>query len=336
MNYKNISLLSYSLDPSELKSLIPNGLELDLYDNKAIVTINIFKTCESKIKGSRFCFKTNQSQFRLLVSVKSGNERGFFCITSYSNSLIDSTTPNLISKPKNKKKKIDLILKNKLFSLVERSFLRKKYQTILSWKIKEKTIEKTHFFEFLNDRKYFFIKKNKHTLKSKFHLNTFKPYKMLIVSCKLPIIEDCEKFILKEAIYVKRLSITLDAFKPFIAPILFFDGKCGFCNAVLRLILKLDKKRIIKIAPNDGLTAQSSIDLLRAQDRIILLDDLGISEGALAFLRILDYLPWIKILFYPLKLLPLSILNYCYDKVAKHRSKCNLKIKTIEDERLLP
>jgi predicted DCC family thiol-disulfide oxidoreductase YuxK len=336
MKYKNVALLSYSVEPSKLTNLIPKGLELDLFDNKAIVTINTFKIIAKKNKRNSHCFKRQPIQFHVLVSVRASNQKGFFAIFSYSNSWVDSIASTLIFKSKCKFKKIDLILKNNLFSLIERGFFRKKKQTLISWKKKQISFEKSIFNEFLCNRHYFFIKKNKHILKSKFCITSTKPYEMLIINTPLPILTDALPLVFKEPVYIKRMEVALDPFKPVITPILFFDGKCGFCNAVLRLILNLDKERIIKIAPNDGMTANCLIDVLRAQDRIILLDDLGISEGALAFLRILDYLPKIKVFFYPLRLLPLSFLNFCYDRVAKYRSKCNLKLKPIEDDRLLP
>lgn len=120
------------------------------------------------------------------------------------------------------------------------------------------------------------------------------------------------------------------------SPIIFFDSKCGFCNRCVLLLLYLDTKKRLKFAPNDGITAKNFLPQPILNDRLIFLDDQGISDGAVAFLRALDYLPWTKFLFYPVKLLPISFLNKYYDTIAKHRYKCKIKPRIISDDRLLP
>jgi predicted DCC family thiol-disulfide oxidoreductase YuxK len=40
------------------------------------------------------------------------------------------------------------------------------------------------------------------------------------------------------------------------APVLFFDGECGLCNRIVRLLLRLDRRGILRFAPLQGPTAQ--------------------------------------------------------------------------------
>src|ERR1051325_10611658 len=42
-----------------------------------------------------------------------------------------------------------------------------------------------------------------------------------------------------------------------IGPVLFFDGECGLCNRIVRLMLRLDRRGVLHFAPLQGTTAQS-------------------------------------------------------------------------------
>lgn len=44
-------------------------------------------------------------------------------------------------------------------------------------------------------------------------------------------------------------------------PVLLFDGECGLCHRVLRLLLRLDRRAVLRFAPLQGASAQ---DYLRA------------------------------------------------------------------------
>lgn len=45
-------------------------------------------------------------------------------------------------------------------------------------------------------------------------------------------------------------------------PVLLFDGECGLCNRVVRLLLRLDHRGVLRFAPLQGASAQ---EFLRAQ-----------------------------------------------------------------------
>ena len=40
-------------------------------------------------------------------------------------------------------------------------------------------------------------------------------------------------------------------------PVLLFDGECGLCNRVVRLLLRLDRRGVLKFAPLQGPAAQA-------------------------------------------------------------------------------
>ena len=39
-------------------------------------------------------------------------------------------------------------------------------------------------------------------------------------------------------------------------PVLFFDGECGLCNRLVRLLLRFDRKAVLRFGPLQGPTAQ--------------------------------------------------------------------------------
>jgi predicted DCC family thiol-disulfide oxidoreductase YuxK len=40
-------------------------------------------------------------------------------------------------------------------------------------------------------------------------------------------------------------------------PVLFFDGECGLCNRIVRLLLRLDRRGTLRFAPLQGPNAQA-------------------------------------------------------------------------------
>lgn len=42
-------------------------------------------------------------------------------------------------------------------------------------------------------------------------------------------------------------------------PLLLFDGDCGLCNALVRLLLRVDRAAIIRFAPLQGVTGQATL-----------------------------------------------------------------------------
>jgi predicted DCC family thiol-disulfide oxidoreductase YuxK len=71
-------------------------------------------------------------------------------------------------------------------------------------------------------------------------------------------------------------------------PVLLYDGECGLCNAVVRFMLKRDRRGVLRFAPLQGKTGQA---LLRRHglntqdfDSLVLVEDLASGEGG-CFLR---------------------------------------------------
>lgn len=51
-----------------------------------------------------------------------------------------------------------------------------------------------------------------------------------------------------------------DATSAVTGPVLFFDGECGLCNRIVRLLLRLDRRGALRFAPLQGPTAQAYLE----------------------------------------------------------------------------
>lgn len=112
-------------------------------------------------------------------------------------------------------------------------------------------------------------------------------------------------------------------------PVLLYDGECGLCNRIVRLVLRLDRRGVLRFAPLQGPTAR---DYLRQHglptedfDSLVFVPDwsqrernnfLVRTDGALAALRAIGGvargLAWLKIL-------PRSWRDAAYRLIARFR-----------------
>jgi len=51
--------------------------------------------------------------------------------------------------------------------------------------------------------------------------------------------------------------MSLPAANALSGPVLFFDGECGLCNRIVSLLLRLDRRAVLRFAPLQGPTAQA-------------------------------------------------------------------------------
>lgn len=103
--------------------------------------------------------------------------------------------------------------------------------------------------------------------------------------------------------------------------VLFFDGVCGLCNGFVSLLVKIDKRRILKFAPLQGQTASKLLNT-NAGDPLISLvfyDGEKFYDRSIGVVELLSKLGplWSTAKFF--YLVPLPLRNWLYDLVAKHR-----------------
>ncbi|HEU5078711.1 MAG TPA: DCC1-like thiol-disulfide oxidoreductase family protein [Opitutaceae bacterium] len=110
--------------------------------------------------------------------------------------------------------------------------------------------------------------------------------------------------------------------------VLFYDGECGLCNAVVRFLLRRDRRGLLRFAPLQGATAQA---FLRNQgldtahfDSLVFVDDLSAaapiyflrSNAVLEILRRLGGVWRFSAIF---RVIPPSVRDLAYRLVARTR-----------------
>ncbi len=117
-----------------------------------------------------------------------------------------------------------------------------------------------------------------------------------------------------------------EQYPPHIRPgerVVLFDGVCKLCNGWVKFIIRHDRARLFKLAAVQsaegqailrwfGMPADSFATLLYVEGR-----DLFVRSEAIA--RILRQLPAPWPLLALFRFLPLSLRDWCYDRIARNR-----------------
>jgi predicted DCC family thiol-disulfide oxidoreductase YuxK len=102
--------------------------------------------------------------------------------------------------------------------------------------------------------------------------------------------------------------------------IIFFDGVCVMCNALVDFALKHDHQQIFHFAPLQGETAQARIPQFSSDlNTVVLLDESGISTESDAIIKLLQGLGGPLRLAVIFKLVPKFLRDRMYRYVAKNR-----------------
>jgi predicted DCC family thiol-disulfide oxidoreductase YuxK len=99
------------------------------------------------------------------------------------------------------------------------------------------------------------------------------------------------------------------------ADIIFYDGHCGFCHRLVRVVLALDRASVFRFAPFDVQASLPESVVVRTADGELL------TRWA-SILYILQRLGGIwRLMGSTLDLLPRGLLDWCYDRVARRRKR---------------
>lgn len=127
--------------------------------------------------------------------------------------------------------------------------------------------------------------------------------------------------------------------------IVFFDGYCSLCNALVDWLMRIDKRGHLKFASLQGTTASELLQKEQAPgdcDTIIYLRDKESFERSTAVLQILSDIGGVWQSAEILLLLPKTLRDVAYRIVAKNRYRIFGKRETCrvptpqERDRLLP
>lgn len=107
--------------------------------------------------------------------------------------------------------------------------------------------------------------------------------------------------------------------------IILFDGVCNLCNSSVDFILKHDRNNVFKFASQQSEIGQNFLKEKKQMHNelgtIVLIDENEIYTKSSAVLKILSYLKGYPKLLSILKILPKSITDFFYDKIAQNRYK---------------
>lgn len=111
------------------------------------------------------------------------------------------------------------------------------------------------------------------------------------------------------------------------APVLLYDGVCGFCDRAVQFILRVDKRRTMQFAALDSTFAQQVFarhHIIADADSVVYVDDPGgaaerVFIRSAAALCVVDYLggPWRALR--AARLVPEPLRDLLYDRFAAER-----------------
>jgi predicted DCC family thiol-disulfide oxidoreductase YuxK len=111
-------------------------------------------------------------------------------------------------------------------------------------------------------------------------------------------------------------------------PVLLYDGYCGFCDATVQLVLREDRRRLIRFAPLHGRLADELAARghpIRAIDSLALVEHASSPSNARVFFRsealcrLARHLGWPWNLLRALVVVPRPLRDWAYDQFARRR-----------------
>ena len=148
------------------------------------------------------------------------------------------------------------------------------------------------------------------------------------------------------------MRVTLEApqtepaiYDPALHPVVFFDGVCGLCDALVNWLLRRDPSGVLRFAPLQGSTAARFLSPADTQDlrSFVMVDGAGVHRRSAAAVRTLWHLGGrYRVLAGLLWLIPRPLRELGYKAVARVRYRifgkkdaCRLP-QPGENERFLP
>ncbi|HEV2864568.1 MAG TPA: DCC1-like thiol-disulfide oxidoreductase family protein [Pyrinomonadaceae bacterium] len=112
-------------------------------------------------------------------------------------------------------------------------------------------------------------------------------------------------------------------------PVVLYDGVCGFCNHAVQLILKYDRRGVMRFAALQSDYARGLLERhpeLRGLDTVVLVENVGTAGERVyvkssAALRIARHLGGFWKVFLLGRALPAGLRDYLYDQFARRRYK---------------
>ena len=110
------------------------------------------------------------------------------------------------------------------------------------------------------------------------------------------------------------------------APVLLYDGVCGFCNRAVQLILGRDRRGTMRFAALQSDYGRAVVERhpeLRDVDSVVFVEQTRDSERVHvrsdAALKVAAYLGGFWKIFLAARVVPRGLRDYCYDLFARNR-----------------
>ena len=112
------------------------------------------------------------------------------------------------------------------------------------------------------------------------------------------------------------------------APVLLYDGVCGFCNKTVQMILDRDRRGTMRFAALQSDYGQAVVErheALRGVDSVVFVEGAGGEGGERVFVRsdaalkVAEYLGGFWKIFLAARVLPRALRDYFYDLFARNR-----------------
>ena len=110
------------------------------------------------------------------------------------------------------------------------------------------------------------------------------------------------------------------------APVLLYDGVCGFCNKTVQMILDRDRRGTMRFAALQSDYGQAVIErhpTLRGIDSVVFVESSNGEERVFirsdAALKVVSYLGGFWKIFLAARILPKALRDYFYDLFARNR-----------------
>ena len=81
--WNNLIIITYAVDPKQLLSYLPSGLELDTREGKAFISFVAFEFNNIRVKGFKIPFHSHFPEINLRFYVKKENKRGVVFIKEF-------------------------------------------------------------------------------------------------------------------------------------------------------------------------------------------------------------------------------------------------------------
>lgn len=103
--------------------------------------------------------------------------------------------------------------------------------------------------------------------------------------------------------------------------VVYFDGVCGLCNGFVDRLIRCDRRRMLRFAPLQGVTARDRLGAtaLAATDTLIYERDGVLFQRSDGVLRIAADVGGVLRLLLVFRLLPRAVRDRGYDFVARNR-----------------